>query len=297
MKRTLYSFLGLFLLAVGYTVSVPGYMLPAWAQNVTCALRPPGDSTNACASTSFVTRAISGLTSNNVCITSAPYNAVGDWNGVSGTDNTAAINAALAANKSVCVPAGNFGFSGTIGLFNQANQLVGVGRNVSILTQTTAATPAIELPSALNYSTIRNLTLTRAVTATAGGDGIKQTATLDNIILSDLLVTNHYIGINLGATGYSRINNTTVTANVSHGIQMSSKDGGGTFQWSLNDVTTSVNGGHGILVDSTATTAGATLGNWVHVSTFSNTGNAFRFLGATNKPINAIKKLIYKIGF
>lgn len=37
-----------------------GLTLPALAQNVTCATRPPGDSSNACASTSFVQTAVGG---------------------------------------------------------------------------------------------------------------------------------------------------------------------------------------------------------------------------------------------
>lgn len=65
MKKLL---IGLVLLASAYFIFIPPNQMPAWAQNVTCPTRPPGDSTNACASTAFVTRVLANVVNHAVAI-------------------------------------------------------------------------------------------------------------------------------------------------------------------------------------------------------------------------------------
>lgn len=60
----------------------------AWAQNVNCATRPPGDNSNACASTAFVNQ------NSQSVISILAYNGKGD----NTTDNSPALVKALAAN-------------------------------------------------------------------------------------------------------------------------------------------------------------------------------------------------------
>lgn len=58
MKKYILGFLALCVLSLAYVGFVPTNHMPAWAQNIMCPLRPLGDNTNACASTSFVSRVL-----------------------------------------------------------------------------------------------------------------------------------------------------------------------------------------------------------------------------------------------
>lgn len=205
--------------------------------------------------------------------------------------NLTAINAAVAAHKEVYFPPGNWYVAGTIDIASAGRSLFGAGRDATVVTSTVNNLPLFSMAWGVDQASIRDMSIERNITAISGGDGILTGRTVDNIYLSNLRVRQQYNGFNLGGTGYSRIVNSTSESNISHGILMYDTAGfGAAFQWNLTNINVGLNGGDGIRVDSTNAPGGASgMGAWTHIASFGNTGNAFRFIGASGRAIPAIR--------
>lgn len=217
-----------------------------------------------------------------------------------GTNNTSAINAALAAAKAVLVPGGNFGFSGTLRVAQAGSYILGLGTEATFLTSASKSLPAIQVFGALQDWGVKHLSLTRAPVAVVGGVGVLQTETMDAGYLDDIRVSKHYIGLSLSATGYSRLTHSTLIYNVSHGVEFTPDALFGTsgYQWALDDVISQQNGGDGFRIDNTLAPlgGGSAVGDWIHLSTYGNGGSAFSAHGLPSRPINNLRILKMFVG-
>lgn len=84
-----------------------GCLTPVEAQNVTCATRPAGDSSNACASTAFVQGAVGG----GFVIPSLTADASTAYSATNASANAANLNTALATGRCAYVPYNANGYS------------------------------------------------------------------------------------------------------------------------------------------------------------------------------------------
>ncbi len=221
-----------------------------------------------------------------ICITDEPYNASPS---ASPSFNSSAINAALAAHGSVCVPPGIFDVDATINLFT-GYHLNGKGQGKSVLRQTTANIPLIKVGAFQRNFGFNNLTLDRSVLATLGGDGLTDDESNDSGDFHHIEIKNQYNGIKVGNTGWSQISFFQIFNNVNHGIYLTSNVvGAAGLQWQLDNGISGPNGGSGYAVECSGTMTRASMGNWSNISSFNNTGNAIRAVGSVGCPIHAMR--------
>ena len=214
------------------------------------------------------------------------FGAVGD--GV--TDDTTAINAALAANKYVSIPVGTYIVSGNIACTLQGQKLIGSGTTATTISVNTAANPAITIATGLQNVEIAGFTLTRTVTATSGGDGIKcNTVSIGQSYIHDLLIEKQYRGLSLGPTDFSDVKNVIVQKCTDDGVYLTNTAGDGAVQWSMRDVLSQMNAGRGFAIVTIAGPAQVTLGTYSNCATFANTGRGMAFIGSVGVPINDIR--------
>ena len=218
------------------------------------------------------------------------FGAVGD--GV--TDDTAAFNAALAASKKVIVPAtaNGYAIAGTISITQQGQHLWGDGRFAAVLKAASPALPLIEVGIGLNNVDIGHLTLTRTVTASAGGDGIKCAGVVNLCKFHDLYVEKQYNGVSLRTTGFSSLRDVIVSDCISIGVLMRplAIAGGGQLQWSLYNILCQMNGVDGVLVSTIGiASTPTTLGSWIDINTFANTRNGVGVVGTSDSPVNGVR--------
>lgn len=215
------------------------------------------------------------------------YGAVGD--GV--IDDTAAINAALAANKSVFMHAGTYIVSGNVACTLQGQKLYGAGPTATVISVNTAANPGITIAAGLNNVDIGDFTLTRTVAATAGGNGIDcSTVTIGQSRIHDLVVQNQYDGLALGPTDYGCLENIITQTNYRHGIYITSTASDGACQWNIKgQVLSQKNTLDGLRVVSIAGPSQMSVGNINGLSTFANTGRGIIVLANSGVPIHGVR--------
>lgn len=214
------------------------------------------------------------------------YGAIGD--GV--TDDSAAFNAALAANKTVFVPTGTYNLASRITVGQQAYQtLFGENKTATVLRSNSGTEPVIYINASIPGININTMTIDRSVAPTANtAIGIDYNRIGEGVI-DNVVVQNHQVGIRLGEAGFSRLSNSTVQKNINSGIIMSSGDTG-QLQWSLYNVLSTMNGASGIVVTSQAGTAVSTsLGEWIGVSTFANSTYGIAVLGDSGRIISGVR--------
>lgn len=214
------------------------------------------------------------------------YGAVGD--GV--TNDSAAFNAALAANKTVYVPTGTYNIVDKIIVGQlQRQTLFGENSTSTILMSSSTTEPVIYVNSGISGISIRSLTIDRSVVpANNNAAGIDYNR-IGEGVLDDLLVQNHYVGLKLGEAGYSRFTNSTIMKNVSHGVVLASA-ATGQLQWSLINLLSTQNGGSGIVATTQNASATSTsLGEWFKISTFANTGYGIGVLGKVGSGIYGVR--------
>lgn len=277
---------GISALVIG-AILYTGCLLPAEAQNPQCPNRPGGDSTNACANTRFVASATASIP-----VSIVTYGAICDGNSANATVNNAAFVAALASATvvSVQIPAGDCRVSNTIAMTSYKS-IVGLGKDISTITQTTAATPVITIGDSSVSPRIQGMTITRVPAATLGGNGVIQAGSVSNGTIDDVLIRNQYDGVLLGNCGYCRMSRFNTVYNINDGIRIGIPtfvgDQGG--QWQLIDGETGSNGGNGIAALCSAPMTRLTLGNWAQISTYANLKSAIRVVGTATCSVNAIR--------
>lgn len=206
------------------------------------------------------------------------------------TNDTAAFAAALAAHKSVRIPVGDCRITGGLVISLDGAKFRGEGTTASKLTVTTASTAAITVNAGLNNVEISGFTLTRNVSATSGGDGIKTSGgSIGQSLIERLVIEKHWNGLNLGPTDWSSVRDVIVTKNNNDGVVISNTAGDGAVQWSFDTVLAQMNGARGFLIQSVAGPAGMTLGTFKNIATFANSGFGFAVVGSAGVPINGVR--------
>lgn len=216
------------------------------------------------------------------------FGAIGD--GVA--DDTDAFNAALLAHKRVHVPAATYKISGTINITRSGQEILGDGRLSTILVASTANLPVFSVSIGINNVDIGNMYLTRDPVATGGGNGIDCLSTVNLCKFHDLYIEKMFYGMSLGPTGFSSIHDTIVSDCQSDGflIQNAAIGGGGQLQWSLLNVLSQKNAGRGFRVSSlVAAGVPCTMGTWLNVATFANSGVGVAILGSATSPISGFR--------
>ncbi len=106
-----------------------------------------------------------------------------------------------------------------------------------------------------------------------------------------MYVERQWIGVVLGATDMAFMRRCSIAQNLSHGVLITNTGVDTGFQWTLLDCLSQFNGGAGFVVSSVARSgAGAcTLGEWINLSTYANTGCGLEFDGTASTGIFDIR--------
>jgi polygalacturonase len=220
-------------------------------------------------------------------VTVKDYGALGDG----ATDDTAAFNAALAANQTVYVPAGDYRVSSSILLDrSDANFLIGAGEDATTITctSTTESGIAVGSPPPAVWG-VRNLTITRNATPTSTAHGIYAYAENGRAIIEDVLVNDQYHGIVLGTANFGRVQRVITHNNLGHGLYLVNTATSAVLQWEIIDLLTLSNDGTGLRVETVAGMASCTLGNWERIHTFGNSGYGVGVIGRADCPLFNIR--------
>jgi hypothetical protein len=209
------------------------------------------------------------------------FGAVGD--GV--TDDTAAFAAALLVTpvRNIFVPCGTYNVT-TLTISVEGSMLQGGGWGCTTIRSTTSNQPVIK-NTAGHYVTVRDMSVDRTVTATAGGYGLDFSSTTDHGLISGLYVANQYDGVYLGTTAYSIFENTKITSSYRHGVYGLSTQG---VQWEMKSIVSQANNGDGFKFECTGTN-GMSLGNQTQLTTFANSGYGWRAVGGASCPVSGIR--------
>lgn len=213
-------------------------------------------------------------------------------------DLTAAINAALLAHKTATLPACNARVDGPVQFTQSGNRLLGAGRGATMLWSKSTTAKMFTFTTGINDVQIGQMTLDRTVTATAGAHGIdcSNIAVLGQSRFFDLNVRHQYIGIALGSTDFSYLQDTICERNQSHGIYMTNSSATA-LQWNLENVLCQLNGGRGIEVVSQVFGGGnVSMGTWTNINTFANTGGGIWLNGAATRRIQAFRLENFFVG-
>jgi len=202
----------------------------------------------------------------------------------------AAINAAVATGRcAVYIPAGTYRVSSTLTIANDKVSLIGAGRNATTITANTAAVPVITLTSGITYVTIRGMTLSRSVAATAGGNGITATGVYEGIFIHDMIIDQQHDGLALGAASSAKVRDVLVRKCINDGILLQTTSGNASMQWNIEDVLVVQCGNHGFAVVPGAGQTTISLGEWINVQTYGNSGCGITLAGAVGCPIQGLR--------
>lgn len=204
------------------------------------------------------------------------------------TDDTTAINNALAASYHVYFPQGTYKISSTLTVSLNSAKLIGAGINLSVITSNSTTAKCITVNASLADIEIAGLTLTRSVTAASGGTGLDVSLGTTRAKIHDLIIQSQYIGIHLGPTGYSEFYDTVVQLNKDDGVKLVNSASVGQVQWQLRNILSTQNDGKGFNLTSIAGPANLALGDWVNLSTFANTSNGILVSGVAC-PVNGLR--------
>ena len=164
--------------------------------------------------------------------------AAGDWNGVTGTDDTAAIQAAVNTGKPVYFAA-RYKLTGTLTLpqgavlFGRGNRGVGTGDSPQLV-QTTMGVPTLLIPAGSNGVVIRDLSVQYNGTALPGGNALEIRGTVTtptkSIAVDNFLALGAWKGIYLSG-------NLVVSSNFTKIVVGNSQDAGIHVEGAINGTT------------------------------------------------------------
>lgn len=207
-----------------------------------------------------------------------------------GIDDTPAIQAALATEKVTRLGEGEFFASGDLVISQQAAKFRGEGEGATKLTFTTPDRPGIQLAPFLNDVEISGMTIGRNVPAVSGAFGIDCTQVSCNFAhFHDLAIWDQFIGMGLGPTGWSQVENVFINKSVWDGLYMTNTAAMGTLQWSLRHVLSQRNGSRGFFVLTQPGPVGVTMGSWDDIATFANSGCGAAFVGSVAVPLHGVR--------
>lgn len=204
-----------------------------------------------------------------------------DYGGAAETDCTAAFAKAFSADPAVYIPGrGTYHVSDTISM-PQGGTISGDGQ--ACLLNTTADKSTID-PS--NFSTIKDVKLSRAPKPVSGANGIDALDGIENLSIRNVSIEGNWHNLALGSTDWSEITGVISSAATAHGFYLS----GGPLQYQITDTLATYNLGDGLHVEAQkGFTGGAPMGEIDRFSTFRNGGAGIRLLGTDAAPVGAIR--------
>ncbi len=212
-------------------------------------------------------------------ITQSPYNCVGD----DFTDNTAGINSALATGKHIYAPTGTYRTSGNHAIATTGQRVTGDGLGATTFKITSDTNPGFVLQTGTIGVGIADCAIVRWKPSSVGSGayGISQPAVLEKAAIERVLLRGHNIGVLLTNTDSSIMRDVVVDGNKVYGVQHQSVSGNGQCQWTFERCLFVKNGSHGYYFQAAAGSGSNSLGEYVNVSTFSNSGCGLAFFGAS----------------
>lgn len=207
------------------------------------------------------------------------YGATGDGT----TDDTTALQALTAVGAADFYwPEGVYKITGSLTAATGQRHFM-AGRGL-VTISSTATGHSIVIPNGVTDVEWHDFTLTRTgAAAISGQNGIHCSQLAERILISRVNVNNHFVGIRLGTTSFSKVVECICDNNYSHGINITNATGSGGMQWTLIDCLSQRNEGYGLLVE--AVTVSASVGETINFSTFANRLGGVRFLGQSAGPI------------
>lgn len=231
--------------------------------------------------------------SNVFSVKDPPYSATGNGS----TDDTAAINSAVSAGAWF-FPPGTYNISSPITLASDNTKIIGSGIGKTIIRHTGTNTACFSLNNGLSRCEISRMTITRSANAVSGGNGISAIVSCSNCSISDLFINNQYNGVHLGVTDFSTFRDSIITLCKNDGVVMSNVPGNtnGACQWSLINVLSAQNASRGFLFLSYTGPAQCTLGTWINIATFANSGVGVAVVGSSGVPVHGVRMLNSFVG-
>jgi hypothetical protein len=214
------------------------------------------------------------------------FGAVGDGT----TDDTAAINSALASTKlAIYMPPGTYKVTGILNVITTGTCLFGAGPYATIITSSSSGA-TISVAASLSGVAFQDFSLTRvAGTAIAGNDGIKFNTLTEQAFVNNIKVTNHWNGFSLCPTSYSFVTNILAQNNYNNGLLVANNATYSGLQWQFLKCLSQTNNGYGLLVDTALGASGASVGEINMFNTYANKLGGAWFNGTASSPINAIR--------
>lgn len=231
-----------------------------------------------------------------------------DYTSSTGTDDTAAIQAAIdyAAtlidadghyfDSGVGIPVllpssdGDFLISSAISLDGHQIILTGDAGFPRIVSNSTTAN-VIEIPSGFTGCSVRNLRILKIGTTTAGG-GVVQLGVSNLNTIEKVETDNCYDGFYLTGCGWSRIRDCDAFNSVRNGFMLYGDADNTQLQWYFTGTCLAQNsGGSGLYIsgDNTGTASQWTVGTIRGFATTSNDVNGITVLGFSGTPIHALR--------
>lgn len=229
-------------------------------------------------------------TNGQLVLSARTFGAVG--NGTA--DDTAAIQAALDAAVStgrlaVYLPAGTYKVSSTLTIGTAGMSLTGAGRTATVITGNSAAQPIITITSGVTYVTIRSMTLTRSVAATSGGNGITATGVYEGVFIHDMIVEKQHNGLALGSASSAKVRDVLVSKCTNNGVLLQTTSAVNGMQWNIEDVLVVQCASHGFAVVPGASQTTISLGEWINVQTYANSGCGITVVGSVGCPVQGLR--------
>lgn len=209
------------------------------------------------------------------------FGAVG--NGVA--DDTAAIQAAMAAHDVVHFPAGTFRITGTLAMTRAGQALIGAGSRRTEIRMVSTTLAAITLANGVANYTVEGLKVGRTGTPVSGANGIHFLGTTDNSEISDIWCEGHWNGLVIGTCDTGLIHGLRCNKNLAYGVYQTNAVSYGPSQWEVNDALVDRNGIDGWRVESTAGPAGLILGTIHSIKSFANVGRGLHVIGNATTPV------------
>lgn len=205
------------------------------------------------------------------------------------TDDTLAINRALATGKTISITQGTYKTTGGHQFTTSGQGFIGDGVGPATFIVQNASTAFLTVVAGLSRIQLSGFIVDRAVTATSGGNGIVFQGNVNEAHLENLVVTNQYIGIILNATQQSMVRFVTVNKCQSHGIFMQNNATVSQLQWFFETVAVGTCAGDGFRADTSAGLATCLFDTWHNCFTFANSGCGINLIGTAVSPIADVR--------
>lgn len=189
----------------------------------------------------------------------------------------------MTCNQTIGVP--GFQVSGSGQATYSASTYSSGNSSGTLIVCTNPSTAFATVTAGTNWVGFSNFTLTRSITATAGGNGIVFQGETEFSTIDSVLLDSQYVNLVLKTTNYSLLSNFTGQNSVSDCIAMSNTSVMEQVQWSFFNVGCSKAGGAAYKLNAVSGVAGMIMGQWVKVSSFADTLGGINAVGISGTPI------------